>query len=150
MATPLEIFDTAVVEGKATWWQMILPSGNVIFGDAKTDMLGYQASQFSTYQDFTALLHPDDYEAAMSAMKDHIDGKTPFYSTIYRIKHQSGHYIRFYDCGQMITNQNGEIEIMGFVWKVEDDSPIEQQVEEIKRLVLDGNPSMIDLIGLMK
>jgi hypothetical protein len=34
-------FNNLVLEEKATWWQMDLPSGNVIFGSAKAKMLGY-------------------------------------------------------------------------------------------------------------
>ena len=143
-------FDKAVLAKKATWWQMDLPSGDVIFGSAKSEMLGYPQSDFKHYQDFTKLLHHDDYNQAMTAMKNHLNGKNKFYDTIYRIKAKNGNYIKFYDCGQIIKKDKENITVMGFVWKIEDGKNIEAQVAEIKKIILDGNPSMIDLITKIK
>lgn len=51
-------FESQAKNGKITWWQMDLPSGNVRFGEAKTKMLGYSHDDFIYYQDFTNILHP--------------------------------------------------------------------------------------------
>lgn len=83
-------FDKLLLEGKTTWWQMELPSGKVIFGDTKAKLLGRESKDFKVYQDFTALLHPDDYEATMTAMRDHLAGKDPYYHCTYRIQTHGG------------------------------------------------------------
>ncbi len=146
----LKLFDKAVVEGKATWWQMDLPSGEVIFGQAKSDMLGYPSEKFMKFEDFTNLLHPDDYKKAMKAMKDHLQGKAQFYDTVYRIKDKKGKYLKFYDCGQIIKRAKDTITVMGFVWKVDEKQDISSQIEDIKKIVLENKPSMIDLVKKIK
>jgi PAS domain S-box-containing protein len=146
----MENFDQAVLEGKATWWRMELPSGDVYFGDAKTKMLGYKEEDFQHYQDFTNLLHPEDHDKAMQAMKDHLEGKKNFYETVYRIKTKSGDYITFYDLGQIIEKKEGNTVVMGFVFKVEEDVDIKEQMKEFKRLILEGNPSMLELVKKAK
>ncbi len=143
-------FNKAVLLGEVTWWQMELPSGRVIFGDAKAKMPGYPDSDFNYYQDFTKLIHPDDYNNAMNAMYDHIAGKKKFYETQYRIKNISGEYISFYDCGQIIKKEGNEITVIGFVMKVKGDVDFSVQMESFKDLILGGNPSIVELVAKLK
>jgi two-component system CheB/CheR fusion protein len=149
MEDGLAWFEKRVIQGKATWWNMFLPSGKVIFGSAKTEMLGYDEKDFKQYSHFTNLLHPDDYEATMQAMRDHMEGKKEYYETLYRIKCSDGTYIQFYDLGQIVKKEGEEVTIMGFVWKIEEGN-IPTQMEEFKKSILHGNPAMIDLIKQMQ
>lgn len=125
---------------------MELPSGLVSFGEAKAEMLGYPSSHFNNYNKFTDLLHPDDYEKAMEAMKYHIDGQKNFYETSYRIQHKNGSYLQFYDIGQIIERNEGKVVIMGFVWSLEKDVNSEELIASIKKDVLEGNPPLIDIV----
>jgi PAS domain S-box-containing protein len=143
-------FDKAVLEGRATWWQMELPSGDVFFGDAKTDMLGYKSENFNKYQDFTGLIHEDDYEKAMQNMRDHLEGKKNVYETIYRIKCKSGDYIKFYDIGKIIQKEESKTLVAGFVLKVDNTEKKEEQKKQFKKMVVEEKPSLIDTLSKMK
>jgi len=142
--------DKAVLNGTATWWQMDLPAGDVIFGDKKAEMLGYPASQFEKYQDFIALLDPDDNKTAMQAMRDHLDGKKELYEVAYKIKTASGEYIRFYDCGQIVKKDGDKMTVMGFVIKVDESSDPFVQMKNFRDLIIEGNPSIIEIVKKMK
>lgn len=146
----LATFDKAVLDRKATWWQMDLPSGEVIFGDVKAEMLGFPASKFSKFQDFTSLVHEDDYEGSMQAMREHLEGKIDRYETIYRIKNSRGEYIKFFDCGKIIERNGENIKVMGFVLKLDDGKNEERQKNAFRRLVVDGEPSLVDIIKDMQ
>lgn len=146
----LEKFDKLILERKATWWQMNLPSGDVIFGDAKTEMLGYPSDNFKKYQDFTDLLEPKDNEIAMQAMRDHLEGKKDFYEVVYKIKRKDGQYIKFYDCGQIVEKDGENISVMGFVININENQKIEEQIDDFKKMIISGNPSMIDLVKKIK
>jgi PAS domain S-box-containing protein len=146
----MESFDRAVLEHRATWWQMELPSGDVFFGEAKAEMLGFPESDFKNYSDFTKLLHPDDYEKAMQAMRDHMDGKEEFYETVYRIKNSEGEYIKFYDCGQIVERKENGVVVMGFVWKVDEDEDVLEQMKSFKEMISHGEPSIIELVAKIR
>ena len=143
-------FNKVVLEGKATWWQMYLPSGDVIFGDAKAKMLGYPENKFKNYEDFTKLLHPDDYKKAMKAMKDHMEGKKPVYETVYRIKNKSGKYISFYDCGQITKREGKNLTAIGFVMKVDEKEDVLKQMKHFKELIIEGEPSIVELVAKIR
>ena len=121
---PIEDFnrlDNAMRGAGMAWWEMELPSGVVFFGDNKATMIGYPASDFVHYKNFTDLLHPDDEPKAMKAMMDHLEGKTEHYETTYRIRHKKGHYVTFYDRGQIVQKlPDGEVRVSGIVMNLND------------------------------
>lgn len=146
----MEEFDAAVLNGTTTWWQMSLPSGTVSFGDAKAEMLGYTPDKFKHYQDFVDLVHPDDREKTMQAMRDHLSGKAERYEATYRIQHKNGDYLQFFDCGQITKRDGDAVTVVGFVMKVSDGNDVAKQIEGFKDMVLGGAPSIIDLVSKMK
>jgi len=147
MEDTLALFDEAVLDEKATWWQMELPSGNVFFGDTKTNMLGRCESDFNHYSDFTNIVHPDDYEKTMQIMRDHLEGKKDLYEVVYRIKHKNGDYLTFYDCGKIINREGEKTTLMGFVVKIEEGEDLEKTTKRFKDMVTSGEPSLVDLIA---
>lgn len=120
------------------------------FGESKTNMLGFDEKDFKNFKDFTTLLHPDDYEKAMQDMRDHLEGKKDFYETDYRIKHKDGHYLHFYDCGQIVKKEGDNITVAGFVMKIDDSKKVQDVMKNFKELILKGEPSMVDLIQKIK
>lgn len=143
-------FDELVLKGEATWWQMELPSGRVIFGDAKAKMLGFSNEHFEKYQDFTGLIHSDDYEKAMRSMKDHLDNKIPAYETLYKIRTINDDYINFFDYGQKVKNENGKITIIGFVIKIKNFENYLEEIKNFKELITGGQISVIDLFNKIR
>jgi PAS domain S-box-containing protein len=93
--------DLAMNVAKVAWWEMDYPTGNVRFHRRKADMLGYAPERFTHYSHFTALLHPDDLEPVMEAMRGHLDGRLPTYEVDYRIRAATGEYLWFHDVGQI-------------------------------------------------
>lgn len=105
--------------GNLAWWEMELPSGKVTFDQRKVDLIGFPPEMFQTYEDFTKLLHPEDYPLAMEAMRNHLEGKADTYEVEYRIKTNSGTYKWFRDVGA-ISEKNVEAGITRVIGIVED------------------------------
>lgn len=138
------------MNGTVTWWQMNLPSGSVTFGEQKAAMLGYPDSDFKHYQDFVNLVHPTDMGKTMQAMREHLEWRAPFYETTYRIRAKSGEYINFYDCGQVIKRDGENITVIGFVLKVDDGLHALQSMSDFKNMLVEGKPSVMDLVSKLK
>ena len=99
----LSRLESAMEAGNIAWWEMDCTTGNVTFSERKARMLGYPAEQFTHYTDFTRLLHPDDSEPAMQAMRDHLSGLKKHYEVEYRIRTRDGGYRWFHDIGRIST-----------------------------------------------
>jgi PAS domain S-box-containing protein len=91
--------DGAMFAGDLAWWEMDVETGAVEFHENKADMLGMSPSDFDHYEDFMELLHDDDHERAMDAMRDCLTGRTEKYDVEYRIRTADGAWRWFHDVG---------------------------------------------------
>jgi PAS domain S-box-containing protein len=97
--------EATMLSGSIAWWRLDLRTGNVLFNEQKARMLGREPKDFTHYEHFTAILHPDDYEPTMQAMRDFIEGKTQAYRATYRIAKADGEYAWFHDIG--VASESG-------------------------------------------
>lgn len=91
----------AMKTANMAWWEMDLIDGSVRFEKQKAEMLGYSPDKFKHYKDFMDLVHPDDYEKTMNAMRNHLSDEVEKYEIEYRILSSSGVYKSFYDVGSV-------------------------------------------------
>jgi PAS domain S-box-containing protein len=107
----------AMQAANMAWWEMDLASGNVVFEKRKVEMLDFPPEKFTHYKDFMALVHPEDHERAMAAMRGHIEGSLARYEVEYRISTRSGEFKWFYDIGSVVKKDaNGKpLKVAGLV-----------------------------------
>jgi len=122
--------EEAMNAGQMAWWDMKYPSGEVSFNKLKTAMLGYQSENFKHYTDFTNLVHPDDYEAMMTSMRNHLEGKTKVYLSEYRIRKADGDYAWYYDIGTKQGNNKDQFKITGIVLNTTERKMVLQKLQE--------------------
>jgi PAS domain S-box-containing protein len=84
-------------------------------------VLGYEPGKFSKYEHFAALLHPLDFEPAMNAMRNHLDGKTKTYDISYRMRKTDGKYMWFRDVGRVTdrTTEGKPLKVKGMVMEID-------------------------------
>ena len=90
--------------GNLGHWYWNVQTNRVTFNPLKVTALGYDKSEIPehvTYAFFTEKLHPDDYGRIMSAMEDHLAGKSAVYEVEYRIQTKGGKYKWYYDLGKV-------------------------------------------------
>ncbi len=108
----------AMEMGQMAWWDWDVTTGEVVADSKKATMLGYQVHEFPTnvYQ-ICALIHPDDYDKAMQAMRDHLNGATPTYEITYRIRTKTGGYRWYADRGGVVARdaQGKPLRVTGIV-----------------------------------
>ena len=117
------------------WWEMDVVTGNVIFHKRKAEMLGYQPEEFSSYDDFKVLIHPDDLNNTVNAMKFHIEGKNEKYDVVYRIKTRAGDYNWFHEIGGIVEwNSNGQpTKVTGVVIDITEHKKAELKLNESEK-----------------
>ncbi len=109
----------ALATSSFPWWEWNIPENRVTFNGLKVSMLGYDPADFKDagYQAFTRLLHADDYERTMQAMRDHLEGRAPIYQIDYRIRRADGVYQWYMDRGCTLArgSNNDPILLRGLV-----------------------------------
>ena len=158
--------------GDLAWWEMELPSGEVAFDDMKAAMLGYPPECFETYHDFVELIHPEDRERAMRAMRDHLEGRTENYEVQYRIETRDGELKWFRDVGGIASRDEGTgtTRVVGIVEDITerrkaqralarnerklkeifDASPIAIEIYDGDGRLVEANPACLELFGVQR
>lgn len=151
-----ERLNLALSAGKLAWWEMDCRTGKVVFNENKTRMLGYTFEEFNNahYTAFTNLVHPDDRDRAMEAMRKHLYGENELYEVEYRIRKKSGDYIWFYDRGSITERDvSGKpLFVKGIVFditqRIEAEQALAERVKElnchyeVSKLVQDPDTSV--------
>ena len=126
--------------GNLGHWYWNIKTNNVTFNPLKIKTLGYDLSDIPKkvdYQYFTALLHPDDYQKAMDAMKDHLYGKKAVYEVEYRIKAKDGGYLWYYDRGKITQydDQGKPVFMAGIVFDITEKKRIESDLVDENKIL---------------
>jgi len=72
-------------------------------------MLGYDADDDDVMLDWYHLVHPDDIARVQIQMREHLEGKTPIFESVHRMKHQSGDWRWMKSRAKSILDENGRL-----------------------------------------
>jgi diguanylate cyclase (GGDEF)-like protein/PAS domain S-box-containing protein len=72
-------------------------------------MLGYSAEDEDVLLDWYHLVHPNDMARVQSKMRDHLEGRTPFFESVHRMKHQNGDWRWMSSRAKAVLDENGRL-----------------------------------------
>ena len=72
-------------------------------------MLGYDPDDEDVMLDWYNLVHPDDIARVQTRMREHLEGKSPFFESVHRMRHQSGDWRWMKSRAKCVTDANGRL-----------------------------------------
>ncbi len=72
-------------------------------------MLGYDADDEDVKLDWYHLVHPDDIARVQMQMREHLEGKTPLFESMHRMKHQNGEWRWMKSRAKCVLDKNGRL-----------------------------------------
>ena len=72
-------------------------------------MLGYDAEEEDVLLDWYHLVHPNDMARVQSKMREHLEGKSSFFESVHRMKHQNGDWRWMSSRARAILDENGRL-----------------------------------------
>lgn len=104
-----ERLNLAILGADLGTWDWDIPSGRITINERWATMLGYSPNEiiphFSTWE---SLVHPDDLPGVLQLLQDHLEGKTTYYESRFRLKRKAGGWTWVLDKGKIITrDENG-------------------------------------------
>jgi len=128
--------------GQMAWWVWDRDLDIIDYSPLKAQMLGYTREEIGTsVTGFTQLLHPDDFESTMDAMRKLLKNETDIYSIEYRLKHKSGEYIWFKDMGKVVETfaDYTPMRIVGVVHNINERKQLETKNKRWAHLIKNAN-----------
>jgi PAS domain S-box-containing protein len=100
---------TLVMEGiNDGVWDWDLESDEVYFSPRWKSILGYAEDEIQNeFAAWEQLIHPDDRERALTAIREHLDGHTPLYRLEHRLRHSDGVYRWILARGRALRREDG-------------------------------------------
>jgi len=118
-------------------WDWNIPTGAIIINDRWATMLGYHREEIGpSINGWQKLAHPDDLPAVMAALTAHLEGRTPFYESEYRLRAKSGEWKWIHDTGQVVNrDKSGKpLRAVGIHLDITRGKELEQRVVQQERL----------------
>ncbi len=129
----------AVIEGSqlgySDWY---IQTGRILRNERWAGMLGYTLKEIeNTYRQWEDLVHPDDRAAALQAIQDHLDRKTPIHRDEYRLRAKDGSYRWVLDQGKIIEYdpQGRPLRMTATHTDVTEYKQAEDQIRQLSRAV---------------
>jgi diguanylate cyclase (GGDEF)-like protein/PAS domain S-box-containing protein len=72
-------------------------------------MLGYDPDDEDVKLDWYNLVHPDDIARVQKKMREHLEGKVPFFESVHRMRHQSGDWRWMKSRAKCKVDDNGRL-----------------------------------------
>jgi diguanylate cyclase (GGDEF)-like protein/PAS domain S-box-containing protein len=109
-------FKLAIDGSQDGLWDWNTKTNKVLFSHRWKEMLGYSDEEVSdSLDEWSKRVHPDDIEAAMKAINEHLAGKTEVYENRHRVQCKDGSWKWILDRGKALFNDDGKpIRVVGF------------------------------------
>jgi len=103
-----ERYELAVERANDGLWEWDLKSGRVAFSPRLKGMMGYRDASVARIEDWKQLVHPDDHEAVLMRLQNHLNASTPFFEAEYRVRHRDGDFRWLHSRGTAIRHASGK------------------------------------------
>ncbi len=101
------LLQLALDASQIAMWEWHLDTDNAFQANAE-ELLGIKLQPDGVPEQLRHLIHPDDRPAVRHAMTEHLRGNTPYYKSIYRMKHADGSWVWVEDHGQVIERNSDQ------------------------------------------
>jgi two-component system, cell cycle sensor histidine kinase and response regulator CckA len=129
-------------------WDWNLQTDEVYYSPRWKSMLGYTPDELEhTIETWKRLVHPDDRERVLTAVRSHLEGRTDRYEVEFRMRHKDGHYLNILSRAFLTNRADGTVlRLVGTHVDMTERKNIEQQLrksEERYRLLVETANSVI-------
>jgi len=93
-----------IIEGTAAGtWEWNIPGGQMRVNERWAEIVGYTREELApiTPDTFFRLVHPDDLAQSNALLSAHLEGRSPHYDSLCRMRHKQGHWIWVQDRGRV-------------------------------------------------
>lgn len=83
-------------------WDWDLVNNRIYLSHRSKELLGYDGEETTSVEARADLVHPDDTERSLAALRAHLRGEAPSFSCEYRLRRKDGSYIWILGTGRVI------------------------------------------------
>lgn len=93
-----------IIDGMAAGtWEWNIRDGRMQVNERWAQIVGYRREELEPFtpRTFQRLVHPDDLATSDRLLAEHLDGRSPQYDCLFRMRHKAGHWVWVQDRGRV-------------------------------------------------
>lgn len=120
-------------------WDLNVPTGDAFFTPRSETMFGYRPGElkphFSTWEQ---LVHPEDKGPVLKVLRDHLQGRLPFYETEHRLRSKSGEWVWVHARGKVVdwTPEGKALRMIGAFTDITPRKRVEEEIRHLTRRLI--------------
>jgi two-component system sensor histidine kinase/response regulator len=139
-----ERFSLAVKASGGGLWDLEPQTGNSWYSERFKELLGYSGDESEdSFPGWENSLHPDDRDAMIANMQNHLDNRAPF-NEVCRLRSQSGEFRWYRTMGQALWDNNGQAYRMsGSIVDITEGRLAQEQARKLSRATENSPVSVV-------
>lgn len=117
-------------------WDYDLRTGRVFFSKAWKTMLGYDEADIGDgFDEWSTRVHPDDWEPAQQSWQEHLQGRSPVYDYVHRLRRKDGRYQWIQGRGRVIAHDDAgqPLRVVGTQSDVTAQRELQERLDQLVR-----------------
>jgi diguanylate cyclase (GGDEF)-like protein/PAS domain S-box-containing protein len=94
-------------------WDYDAVTKSTWFSPQWKSMLGYDDDEMSLAPDWKKLVHPDDIDGVTELLREHVNGRTPWFESTHRVRHRDGDWRWVLSRGKALVEQGVLTRLLG-------------------------------------
>lgn len=89
-------------------WEWHVRTGETLYNERWAEMIGYTLAELTPtdFETWTRFVHPDDLPEAQRLIQEHLEGRTEYYESEFRMRHKNGDWIWILDRGKVLERDS--------------------------------------------
>lgn len=115
-------------------WDWDIQSNELFFSPSMKKMLGYPLTENHNYLDsWVSNIHPDDKEATLAILNDHLERRRERYEAQYRLRNRLGEYQWMHDRGRVCLRdeQGRPLRMVGVLHNIHEQKKLELSLRDL-------------------
>jgi polar amino acid transport system substrate-binding protein len=139
-----ERFSLAVKAAGGGLWDLEPQTSKIWYSERFKELLGYSAEESEdTFPGWENSLHPDDHDAIVAKLQNHLDNRAPF-NEVIRMRCKSGEYRWYRTMGQALWDESGQASRMaGSIVDITEGKHAQDQARKLSRATENSPASVV-------